>query len=401
MAEKIISPGVFTNEIDQTFLPSAVADIGAALVGPTLKGPAGIPTTVTSFSDFQAKFGDVVTSGSDKVQFLTSHTAEQYLQNSDTLTVVRVMADGTGAVAPATAILGSTGSTTPATQATGSHLILPLGGRTAPFLTNVGDAVEITVGSTEFRFISFPPTSLPADESPLFFFSTGSVTGSSTETAGNGIFKGGAHNLIQKVNAAGIGVSMSFAQTATHGVLAYTASAAGIGGNRITVDTGSGGTGLGNARFGNTAGGTNSFLVGGANAGGSTVNSFTLRTIADGTIMNNADTTARTNNVLVSGSVHNIRYEVTNVNAKKGTFTLLIRAGNDNSKRKQTLESYTGINLDPNSSNYIGKAIGDQRQQVRTDGTTKYLELTGSFPNKSRFVTVEKITNTVDYLDET
>ena len=401
MAEKIISPGVFTNEIDQTFLPSAVADIGAALVGPTLKGPAGIPTIVTSFSDFQAKFGDVVTSGSDKVQFLTSHTAEQYLQNSDTLTVVRVMADGAGAVAPATAILGSTGSTTAATQATGSFFIQPMvvGSRTAPFLTKFGDTVEITVGSTEFRFIAADPVAIPADSSPVFFFSTGSVTGSSTETAGNGIFAGGAHNLIQKVNAAGIGVSMSFAQTAKSGSLAFTASAAGIGGNRITVDTGSGGS-LGNARFGNTNAGTNSFLVGGTNAGGSTVNSFTLRTIADGTIMNNADTTARTNNVLVSGSVHNVRYEVTNVNAKKGTFTLLIRAGNDNSKRKQTLESYTGINLDPNSSNYIGKAIGDQRQQVKTDGTTKYLELTGSFPNKSRFVTVEKITNTVDYLDE-
>ena len=61
MAEKIISPGVFTNEIDQSFLPSAVADIGAAIIGPTLKGPAGIPTVVTSYSDFQAKFGDVVT----------------------------------------------------------------------------------------------------------------------------------------------------------------------------------------------------------------------------------------------------------------------------------------------------------------------------------------------------
>jgi hypothetical protein len=44
MAEKIISPGVFTNEIDQTFLPAAVADIGAVLIGPTQKGPAGIPT---------------------------------------------------------------------------------------------------------------------------------------------------------------------------------------------------------------------------------------------------------------------------------------------------------------------------------------------------------------------
>ena len=82
MAEKIISPGVFTNEIDQTFLPAAVADIGAALIGPTLKGPAGIPTVVTSFSDFQAKFGDVFKSGSDSVQFLTSHAAEEYLKNS-------------------------------------------------------------------------------------------------------------------------------------------------------------------------------------------------------------------------------------------------------------------------------------------------------------------------------
>ena len=49
MAEKIISPGVFTNEIDQTFLPSAVADIGAALVGPTVKGPSLVPTVVSSY----------------------------------------------------------------------------------------------------------------------------------------------------------------------------------------------------------------------------------------------------------------------------------------------------------------------------------------------------------------
>ena len=52
MAEKIISPGVFTNEIDQSFLPAAIADIGACIIGPTVKGPAGIPTVVTSFSDF-------------------------------------------------------------------------------------------------------------------------------------------------------------------------------------------------------------------------------------------------------------------------------------------------------------------------------------------------------------
>ena len=58
MAEKVISPGVFTNEIDQTFLPSAVANIGAALIGPTVKGPALVPTVVTSFAEYQQKFGD-------------------------------------------------------------------------------------------------------------------------------------------------------------------------------------------------------------------------------------------------------------------------------------------------------------------------------------------------------
>ena len=191
MAEKIISPGVFTNEIDQTFLPAAVADIGAALVGPTLKGPAGVPTVVTSFSDFQAKFGDVFKNGvnGSSVQFLTSHAAEEYLKNSDTLTVVRVM---DGAFGPATA------------------------------------EVTCSIASTDDQ------------------------------------------------------------------------------------------------------------------------QSFTLETLADGAIMNNADTTATTNNILVSGSKHNIRYEVSNVNNKKGTFTLLVRAGNDNIKRKQTLETFTGVNLDPN-----------------------------------------------------
>jgi hypothetical protein len=43
MAETIVSPGVFTNEVDQSFLPAGVAAIGAAVIGPTQKGPAGIP----------------------------------------------------------------------------------------------------------------------------------------------------------------------------------------------------------------------------------------------------------------------------------------------------------------------------------------------------------------------
>ena len=366
MAEKIISPGVFTNEIDQTFLPSAVADIGAALVGPTLKGPAGIPTVVTSFSEFQNVFGDVVKSGSDSVQFLTSHAAEEYLRNSSTLTVVRVMGGDFG---PASADVGTTGSQVAAASATASITIAP-----AAFGTAVDDETQITVGGTEFRFVAANPVGgVPADNSPVFFHATGS------DTAGY------LDNLVAKINTAAIGVTAVDGATA----LVLTASAAGVSGNEITVDTGSGTT------FSDIA-----TLEGGTATGGSTSNAFTLKTIADGTIMNNADSTATTNSVLTSGSVHNVRYEITNVNSKKGTFTVAIRAGNDNQKRKQTIETFTGVNLDPNSPSYIAKAIGDQRQTVKTDGSTKYLQLSGSFANKSKFVTVESITNTIDYLDE-
>ena len=57
MAEKIVSPGVFTKEIDQTFLPAAVGEIGAAVIGPTVKGPAMIPTVVSSMAEFSQIFG--------------------------------------------------------------------------------------------------------------------------------------------------------------------------------------------------------------------------------------------------------------------------------------------------------------------------------------------------------
>ena len=53
MAEKIVSPGVFTKEIDASFLPAAIGEIGGVVVGPTVKGPAGVPTVVESYSEFQ------------------------------------------------------------------------------------------------------------------------------------------------------------------------------------------------------------------------------------------------------------------------------------------------------------------------------------------------------------
>ena len=53
MAERIVSPGVFTRERDLSFLPQAIGAIGAAIVGPTSKGPAFVPIVIRNgFSEF-------------------------------------------------------------------------------------------------------------------------------------------------------------------------------------------------------------------------------------------------------------------------------------------------------------------------------------------------------------
>ena len=103
----------------------------------------------------------------------------------------------------------------------------------------------------------------------------------------------------------------------------------------------------------------------------------------------------------MSGSTHNVRWEVASPNNNKGTFNLIIRRGDDTTKRKQVLETFNNINLDPNSPNFIGKAVGDQFFSLATDENSKpFLKRNGDFPNKSKYVRVSDIQTTVDYLDE-
>ena len=55
MAEQIISPGVFTRENDLSFLPQGVGQIGAAIVGPTVKGPSMVPTIIDSYNQYNSR----------------------------------------------------------------------------------------------------------------------------------------------------------------------------------------------------------------------------------------------------------------------------------------------------------------------------------------------------------
>jgi len=114
MAEQIISPGVFQNENVPVTLEAAPAPIGAAIVGPTVKGPMGIPTLVTTYSDFKTRFGSTITSGGAEYSFFTSISAQNYFkQGGANLTVIRV-ASGSHLYTPATSsaiISGSDGGT--------------------------------------------------------------------------------------------------------------------------------------------------------------------------------------------------------------------------------------------------------------------------------------------------
>jgi hypothetical protein len=80
MAETIISPGVFARENDISFISPAPVEAGAAIIGPTVKGPVEEPTIVTSYNQYVRQFGETFTSGSTKQEFLTSVGVKNYFQ---------------------------------------------------------------------------------------------------------------------------------------------------------------------------------------------------------------------------------------------------------------------------------------------------------------------------------
>ena len=118
MAERILSPGVFSRENDLSFITPAAGEISTALVGPTTKGPQDIPTVVRSFGEYLNTFGGAFKSGSDYYTHFTTLAAEKYFeQGGGSLLVTRVSDDTfSGATANVTS-----GSTTLFTLKTHAH----------------------------------------------------------------------------------------------------------------------------------------------------------------------------------------------------------------------------------------------------------------------------------------
>lgn len=364
MAESIISPGVFTRENDISFIQPAPVAAGAAFIGPTVKGPDNQPTIVTSYNDYTRKFGETFTSASNIYEFLTSVAVKSYFsQGGQTALITRVVSGSyTGAE--------STNIFTGLNKATGSGLIASQSAN--------GQQYAVSYGGTTYTFIA--TGSVPADNPSgnTWYFATGSSVATTIT------------NLVSEINGASAYVPVSASGTAT--ALALTASLGTLG-NGITFLTGS------------TGGLTPDFTLL-TLAGGTDQVPFSLTTLGKGVTYNNATGAAdpgaqNTDGSLVSGSVDNVRCQVANVNAALGTFTLLVRQGNDNTNNQIILETFTNLSLDPKSENYIEKVIGNQYVTVATDSSTgvSYNYFQGTFPNRSNYIRVSSVAlTTPDYL---
>lgn len=252
MANTLQSPGVAANEIDNTFLTPQPVKAGAAIIGPTVKGPIEIPILCKSYSDFENRFGSNFISGSDNYSFLTSIAAYNYFNNGGrSLLVARVVS---GSYAPATS-------------------------------TSIPNS-----NSTYVDLDYLDPDYLLGDE-----------------------------------------------------------------------------------------------------------NTFILETLSEGAIMNSSSSLSSKGSLSL-GSKENLRWEIVSPNTSSGTFGLLIRQGNDRTNDKLVLETWNNLSLDPLSSRYVARVIGDQLVSYST--TTNQVEVSGSFPNASRYVRVKQVlAPTPNYFD--
>ena len=363
MAEILISPGVSAIENDQSQVTQGPITVGAAIIGPTVKGPVEIPTVVTSYSDYQNKFGTYLVSASKVYTYFTSIAAYNYFQNGgESLLVARVVS-GTFTPATSSNALNNIPST-PGAFATSSFI-------TSSNMTFIAGASEYRISSSIdnslYRFIATSQSGTPADDTDgkVYYFQSGSGTGAA-------FISSSLVNLVAKANTIATGLTLGFTGGNT---ITLSGSFSGSAYNLFRFFTGSG---VDFSLQGTTAGGVNGI---GSNA-------FTLATLSKGIIMNSSGS-EDSSGALISGSSNNIRWEITSANTASGTFALIIRRGDDNTNVKLPLETWTNLSLDPLATNFISKVIGDSTQDYNV--ATNQVLTTGENANFSRYVRVNSI----------
>tara|TARA_R110002012_G_scaffold153984_1_gene314215 strand:+ start:754 stop:2505 length:1752 start_codon:yes stop_codon:yes gene_type:complete len=138
MANFTVSPGVSLNEIDNTFLTSQPIQAGAAIVGPTVKGPIEQPVLVTSYSEYTTMFGDIVESGSQNYSYFTSISAFNYFNYGGESLLVARIASGSYTSATSSAILNGQGTEAFSLETISEGVIMNNTSSTEPELTGGG-----------------------------------------------------------------------------------------------------------------------------------------------------------------------------------------------------------------------------------------------------------------------
>ena len=379
MAERIVSPGVFTREKDLSFLPQGISEIGAALIGPTQKGPAFTPTQVSNFSEFEEIFGSLDS------RFYVPYTAKQYLKSAGTVTIVRVLGiGGYEAHSIAIKITGSLGTTGGATHA---ELYPELFGKTLAILapTRLGGitGAVLTDGLADINSGSGAPLS------SSFLDVSGSTTLQKTIS-----FNTGSESYIDKLlpsdpqnNTLPVYLYKNF--KSLHGDITGK-----ISGSFVTATFDSTGLDFKSGTTGYNADGTATTtwegnvdyeygrtpLIQSQNIGGSRYSLFRVYTRSHGSNINK-ELKVNILNVKDAGSVAGSDY---------GTFSLQVRSVNFNNDRLRpsndsVIEQFDNVSLDVNESNYFARVIGDRHTSIDSNGKLTYY---GDYPNKSKHIRV-------------
>ena len=375
MANFTTSPGVAISEIDNTFLTGQPVQAGAAIIGPTVKGPVEVPTLVTSYSEYQTLFGDTFISGGNSYSYLTSISAYNYFNyGGSSLLVARV----------------TSGSYEPAVNTPIENYLTVTSGNTASisidaasvftgYFTGSLIGIHINISTNDFWVL---PNNYGVNVyntlADFYYTSSGATTN---------------NNYTNYLNAAVNAINDPNANFKTAGLTSS------FDGTDLIIKAIDGGTALNGIRIYKGAyAGSQGTLIGSLSGGTANIlgEAFTLETISEGIIMNNSG--SETNGALASGSADNVRWEITNSNTGSGTFNVLVRKGNDTTAKKQVLESWNGVNLDPNSPKYISKVIGDQT--LAYDSINNQIDLTGNFPINSKYIRVKSVDySTPNYFD--
>ncbi len=366
--ERIVSPGVFTNEKDLSYLPQGIGAIGAALVGPTLKGPAFVPTLVNGYGDFLKIFG-----GTYEQSYLP-YTAKSYFTNAGSATVVRVLGTGGYVLKHPLAIV--------ATGSFGKRLISMLH---PTFVVNDDGTSTSLYGKSSFvtgstGFVLTLSGSFNTDTSPF---------------TGNAVSENGT-SFSASIDPEGtefIGDIFGYNVNGTHGVYNYVCfkqDAAYLketysGEPDIIIETGSAATLPWDFRQDYSEASTP--WITSQKFGGNAVDLFRFHTLSHG-IHSNYEIKVGISNIKAAGTVAGSEYGEFDVTLRYVDQSVLPQTPftyEDDDLRPNTVETFR-CSLDPNSPKYISRVIGDRYITITDEGK---VVINGDYSNKSKYIRVE------------